>query len=75
MQICQLFIVLKQPVARVGLIINCPQKDLFHNLVTVIITSQTVVSEMVDKDNEWLLVKMCVKLKLVVSMNKHRNVY
>ena len=38
-------------------IINYPQKDLFHDLIGVIINSRTVVSEMVDKDNdnEWPL--------------------
>ena len=33
--------------AREGLIIKCPLNDYFHNIVTVILTSQMGVSEMV----------------------------
>ena len=32
---------------REGVIIECPQNDLFHNVVTVILKSQMGVSEMV----------------------------
>ena len=40
---------------RVSVIIECPLNDLFHDLVYVILTSRTAVSEMVD--NDWPLVK------------------
>ena len=42
---------------RVGVIIDCSQKYLFHDLVNVILTSQMAVSEMVDNnnDNDWPL--------------------
>ena len=33
---------------RVGVIIDCPQKDFCHHLVKVILTSRMAVSEMVD---------------------------
>ena len=36
---------------RQGIIIDCPQKDLFHNLINVILTSRITISEMVDNDN------------------------
>ena len=44
--------------SRVAIIIDCPQKDLFQDLVNVILTSRTAVSEMVvnDNDDDWLLV-------------------
>ena len=35
-----------------GVIIECPQNGLFHNLVTVILMSRTAVSQMVDHDHE-----------------------
>ena len=37
---------------------DCPQNGLFNNLVTVILTSQIAISEMVDHDHdhEWPLV-------------------
>ena len=47
---------------REGAIIKCPPNGLFHDLVTVIITPRTVISEMVnnDKDNDWpLVVQKC----------------
>ena len=37
--------------SRVGVIIDCPQKDLIHNLVKVILTSQRAVSEMANDDD------------------------
>ena len=44
---------------REGVIIKCPLIDLFHYLVTVIITPQMAVRELDDKDDddndEWLL--------------------
>ena len=39
-----------------GVIIEYPLNGLFHNLVTDIITSQTVISEVVDNKNGWPLV-------------------
>ena len=41
---------------RVGVIIDCPQKDLFNDARDVIITSQMAVSEMVNDDHEQPLV-------------------
>ena len=38
--------------ARQGIIIECSLNLLFHDLVTVIVTSRTVISEMVDNDND-----------------------
>ena len=32
-----------------GVIIECPLNGLFQDLMTIIITSQTVISEVVDK--------------------------
>ena len=39
-------------VPREGVSIECPLNGLFHDLVTIIITSQTVVGEVVDNDNK-----------------------
>ena len=36
---------------REGVIIECPQNGLFHNLVTVILTPQTAISEMINHDH------------------------
>ena len=47
--------------ARVGVIIDCPQKDLFHNFMNVISTSKKAISEMVDSDNVWPLVNVFYK--------------
>ena len=42
----------------VGVIMVCHQKDLIHDFVNIILTSQTPDSEMVgiDNDNDWPLV-------------------
>ena len=37
---------------RVSIIIHCPQKDLFNDLVNVILMSRTAGSELVDNDNK-----------------------
>ena len=44
--------------ARVGVIIDCPQKDLFHDLMNVILMSRMALSEMADNknDKDWQLV-------------------
>ena len=45
-----------------GVIIKCPLNDLFHNVVTFILTSQMAVSELDndddddDDDDDWPLV-------------------
>ena len=38
--------------SRVGIVNECPQNGLFHDLMTIILKSWTAVSEMVDKDND-----------------------
>ena len=45
---------------RVSVIFDCPQKDLFYDLMNVILTSRAAVSEMVDNDNDnkWQLGKI-----------------
>ena len=41
-----------------GVIIECPLNDLFHDIVIIILTSQTAVRELDndDDDDEWPLV-------------------
>ena len=53
------YIFLKTFLARVGVIIDFSQKDLFQDLVTIILTSRMAISEMVDNDNDidWPLIR------------------
>ena len=50
--------------SRVGVIIDCSQKYLFHDLMNIILTSRIAVSEMVDNNNnnDWLLAVPLVKI-------------
>ena len=56
---------------REGVIIWSPQNGLFQDLMNVILTSQTGISEMVndDDDDEWPLGKILKELKTLVNVS------
>ena len=61
-------------VAREGMIIECPLNDLFHNFVTLILTSQMGVSEMVvNIGNVVTMIYGIIHSRQTVYIYKHRK--
>ena len=55
------------PAAREGVIIECPLKQQFHNVVIVILMSRVAVIELVDNDNRWSLGKILTYTSVKVT--------